>query len=110
MARRISSDELGFIETSLATLRSEVERTRVSKPAHIRAALNVLHEYLVKAQRAARVAREAAEALEAAEEDALDARIDALHGVGAAQAIEKAYADGSLFADAEPELNDREPR
>lgn len=110
MSERISSDDLGFIEASLATLKSEVHRALVPQPSHLRAALNMLHKHLVKAQCAARIAREAAEAIEAAEEDALDARIGALHGAGAAQAIEKAYADGSLFANAEPELNDREPR
>lgn len=30
----------------------------------------------------------------------LDARVDALHGPGAAAAIDAAYADGSLFSDA----------
>ena len=32
-------------------------------------------------------------------EAALDARIDAIHGVGAVAAIEAAVADGSIFSD-----------
>ena len=40
------------------------------------------------------------------DEAALDRQIDALHGEGAAAAIDAAYADGSIFADEMPPRHD----